>query len=383
MTAPIQPTNDVIQIATDGYYTNGPFPGYANKQIPSSGIQAEGFLPGMEVPAENANYVLNNHGEWIEYLRARGGGPDVTFIEGERSSGSNISGIYLIPTGCKWLEITVIAPGGGGGGYVGTSPNFAGGGGGSGGILKWSGTPPDDGYTGTDGYMYISYLIGKSGAGGINGQDGTMGGYCTVEFGTFDPFQGVWGSYFVMNPARGYGGYGAIPSPTGLDGYGGHGWSGGGGGGSKIAFGNGGSGGSLGHNGNNGIFNYEASGGIGYLENFYSNSFRYGITAPSYLNTPTPNIGGEGGPTNLGGSSNGVGAGGGGGGNGHYLYSSSLATIPMGGNGTNASIGGNGGKGGSGWGAGGGGGGASTVSLEDCPGGDGAPGCLLIAAWTE
>lgn len=62
------PTDAPIIIAQDGYYSSGPFPGLANKQIPNSGNIANGILPGQVFPAENMNYVLNNHGEWIEYL---------------------------------------------------------------------------------------------------------------------------------------------------------------------------------------------------------------------------------------------------------------------------------------------------------------------------
>jgi len=56
--------------ATNANFAAGvnPWNGQANKVQPSSGITAEGFVPQTMLPAEHVNYLLNNHGGWIDYL---------------------------------------------------------------------------------------------------------------------------------------------------------------------------------------------------------------------------------------------------------------------------------------------------------------------------
>jgi hypothetical protein len=62
-----RPTDDP-QWATNTNYGFGPYPGQPNKARPASGVIAEGFDPGVGVPAEWLNYLANNHGSYLKYL---------------------------------------------------------------------------------------------------------------------------------------------------------------------------------------------------------------------------------------------------------------------------------------------------------------------------
>jgi hypothetical protein len=62
-----QPANDPIIIAgiSDTYFDSG----RPNKILPNSTIRNEGFLPNTGLAAQNFNYIANNHGEWINFLK--------------------------------------------------------------------------------------------------------------------------------------------------------------------------------------------------------------------------------------------------------------------------------------------------------------------------
>lgn len=64
-----RPSEDPLIIATDALYSTGIYAGRPNKIVPVSGIQTEGFLPSELLSPQNVNHMVNNHGEWIEYLK--------------------------------------------------------------------------------------------------------------------------------------------------------------------------------------------------------------------------------------------------------------------------------------------------------------------------
>lgn len=62
-----QPANDPIIIAgiNDTYFDSG----RPNKILPNSTIRNEGFLPNTGLAAQHFNYIANNHGAWINFLK--------------------------------------------------------------------------------------------------------------------------------------------------------------------------------------------------------------------------------------------------------------------------------------------------------------------------
>lgn len=58
-----QPDNDIKTIATDDYGSDG----YTNKEEPTGLINTEGYGK-QSLPYQQFNYLINNHGDWLEYL---------------------------------------------------------------------------------------------------------------------------------------------------------------------------------------------------------------------------------------------------------------------------------------------------------------------------
>lgn len=54
--------------ATGSTYSAGTYPGQANKNQPPAGNVTEGFDPGAVLPASWLNFILNNDGNWIDYI---------------------------------------------------------------------------------------------------------------------------------------------------------------------------------------------------------------------------------------------------------------------------------------------------------------------------
>jgi len=63
----VQPTNPIILIASDD--VNLPSTGQPNKTEPASAIQTTGWDDNQVVTAENLNYIFDNFGEWLTYLK--------------------------------------------------------------------------------------------------------------------------------------------------------------------------------------------------------------------------------------------------------------------------------------------------------------------------
>ncbi len=59
--------------ATATNYSAGTYSGQTNKSAPPPGNVAEGFNAGYGLPIEWLNYMLNNHGSWINYLDTASG----------------------------------------------------------------------------------------------------------------------------------------------------------------------------------------------------------------------------------------------------------------------------------------------------------------------
>lgn len=184
MALPVPPVNPVVTVA-DGYsYTQGPFIGQPNKIVPSTDIQTGGFVPGTTIKAENLNYILNNHAEWIEYndgviRQADNRGELLAYVVPGNHS-------WTIPQNCRYIEATVV----GGGGNGGTSSGNAGAGGGSSGT--WGTITFPIGTILTDGYTVDIHVgnrgdesnIRQDGYVKIVGQSGANGRNCTLNGGS-------------------------------------------------------------------------------------------------------------------------------------------------------------------------------------------------------
>lgn len=351
----MQPNNDPIIVASDGYFSTGSFSGRPNKVIPSSGVQGEGFLPNTGVPASVINYIFNNHGSWIDYLHDETIRIDDTVNILRSDVDSQVVGQinnYSTPGSytfnkhprAQFMYITIIGGGGGGSGGRGA---VGGGGGGSG--MIWSGMIPASFLDSSE-----SVIVGAAGTAGF-GYDAT------------DPFNpalpllgGDGGSSRIGTKIRASGGKGGGKGTSAdLWGQGGDGWSSGGEGrGQNFA---GLNGGFLGTNGG-----YGSSAGQGL--SVYTNGLFAGFGA---------NLGGAGGA-----AASGTNTGGGGGGAAGHFGTQTAA------NGEDVLGGSDGGKGGTGYGAGGGGGGGRLVSpdpaIDDAGnGGDGVGGYVSIVTFFE
>jgi hypothetical protein len=67
--------------ATDAAYAAGadPWSGQNNKSIPSGGKVGSGATPATDLPAEEYNYMLNNHGQWAAALDSNAAGSNAAF----------------------------------------------------------------------------------------------------------------------------------------------------------------------------------------------------------------------------------------------------------------------------------------------------------------
>jgi hypothetical protein len=63
----IEPTNIIVRVAEND--TNLPGTGLPNKTAPSSTILGTGYDDEQVVTAENLNYIFDNFGEWLTYLK--------------------------------------------------------------------------------------------------------------------------------------------------------------------------------------------------------------------------------------------------------------------------------------------------------------------------
>jgi len=234
------PADDIVDVATNSTYSSGPFPGSANKVVPTSAINTDGFVPGQEPPAESFNYIFNNHQQHLDFAQ------------------QNIINLYEYKTpGSYELEIPqnigcirIIAVGGGGaggsgGGYINLGVDntvYGGGGGGGSGYLVDYVLPfyPYDSGSGTANSRILEIIVGDGGSGvdssvsrGGNGEASQVY-YKDVDpdFPTFGPGND---NRLIVNAAGGGGGYTSIPLTAGLGAPGGEGWNGGGGGGAGYA----------------------------------------------------------------------------------------------------------------------------------------------------
>ena len=57
--------------ATDFAAGSDPWSGQPNKSAPSGGKVASGYVPGADDVAEEDNFILNNHGAWLNYFQAQ------------------------------------------------------------------------------------------------------------------------------------------------------------------------------------------------------------------------------------------------------------------------------------------------------------------------
>ena len=53
--------------ATNNNFSSGPYPGQPTKADPGSGMRAEGFDPAAFLAAEHLNFLVGNHGDWINH----------------------------------------------------------------------------------------------------------------------------------------------------------------------------------------------------------------------------------------------------------------------------------------------------------------------------
>lgn len=121
-----EPINEICFIASDGYYSDGYYIGYANQVTFNSGIQAQGIYPDTDVAPENLNNIFYNHAEWSSYIN------NYNNSYGQRGTivAFETPGTYdwTIPESARYLKITVVGGGGDGGATVGTDTGATGGG---------------------------------------------------------------------------------------------------------------------------------------------------------------------------------------------------------------------------------------------------------------
>lgn len=66
----MKPTDPPASWATDANYTPAgkPWDATPTKVAPTGGYTAQGHAPKSKPPAQNENYIKNNHGQWLAYL---------------------------------------------------------------------------------------------------------------------------------------------------------------------------------------------------------------------------------------------------------------------------------------------------------------------------
>ena len=63
----VQPTNPIVLVASND--VNLPSTGQPNKTAPNTAVQNTGWDDNQVVTAENLNYIFDNFGEWLTYLK--------------------------------------------------------------------------------------------------------------------------------------------------------------------------------------------------------------------------------------------------------------------------------------------------------------------------
>lgn len=240
--------SDLPDWATDPNFPAGtdPWSGQPNKVMPSGGRIAEGFDPLERPPAEWFNWILNNHGAWIDFLKTSnfyGDGSDGDATDPVFSNAVHLYNHLTITTGipagsrliiAKILEFTntsaALTNNGAAGQVAQSNATAAGGAGATARYFPDSGggglSPPNaNGSTGTS-QPSDTFAFGGGGGNGGNGSTGHTGASGGGLFPTSMTFLKAFPS-FLTDVIHDYSSHHA--DPTKIFGSGGAGGGGGGG----------------------------------------------------------------------------------------------------------------------------------------------------------